>query len=87
MDQLSFSDVEFANKKRTTRREKFLQQMDGLVPWAKLEALIEPHLRIPAKLNCVFRPNVNTVQANALTSRLFTAGVHLQSTGPPSSTA
>ena len=49
MDQLSFSDVEFANKKRTTRREKFLQQMDGLVPWAKLEALIEPHYPKPGK--------------------------------------
>ena len=49
MDQLSFSDVEFANKKRTTRREKFLQQMDGLVPWAKLEALIEPYYPKPGK--------------------------------------
>lgn len=49
MDQLSFSDVEFANKKRTTRREKFLHQMDGLVPWAKLEALIEPHYPKPGK--------------------------------------
>jgi IS5 family transposase len=41
--QRSFSDVEYAGKKKQTRREVFLAEMDRAVPWAKLEALIAPH--------------------------------------------
>lgn len=37
MDQLSFSEAEYAVKKRKTRREKFLEQMDALIPWKQLE--------------------------------------------------
>jgi transposase, IS5 family len=40
--QLSFASCEFAQKKRVTRREKFLAEMEQVVPWARLEALIEP---------------------------------------------
>ena len=40
--QLSFASLEFAQKKRVTRREKFLAEMEALVPWARLEGLIEP---------------------------------------------
>ncbi len=29
MDQLSFADLEYENKKRKTRREKFLERMDA----------------------------------------------------------
>ncbi|HXF46359.1 MAG TPA: IS5 family transposase [Burkholderiaceae bacterium] len=43
MSQLSFAEAEYAAKKRTTRREAFLQQMDGLIPWSELEARIAPH--------------------------------------------
>jgi len=32
-----------AVKKKVTRREKFLAEMDAVVPWARLFALIEPH--------------------------------------------
>jgi len=41
--QISFAQNEFAGKKRTTRREKFLAEMEIVVPWARLVALIEPH--------------------------------------------
>ena len=41
--QLSFASYEFAQKKRVTRREKFLAEMEQVVPWVPLEALIEPH--------------------------------------------
>jgi IS5 family transposase len=34
---------EVRHKKRVTRREKFLSEMEQVVPWARLEALIEPH--------------------------------------------
>jgi IS5 family transposase len=41
--QTSFSQAEFAAKKKTTRREKFLARMEEVIPWAKLLAVIEPH--------------------------------------------
>ena len=40
--QPSFSQAEFADKKKTTRREKFLTRMESLIPWTKLLAVIEP---------------------------------------------
>ena len=42
MGQASFSELEHDLKKRRTRREVFLGKMDALVPWARLEARIEP---------------------------------------------
>ena len=41
--QISFAQSEFAGKKKTTRREKFLADMETVVPWERLVALIEPH--------------------------------------------
>ena len=43
MDQLSFASLDYANKKKRTKREAFLAEMAAVVPWAKLEAVIEPH--------------------------------------------
>ena len=43
MNQTSFASLEYAGKKRKTRREKFLGEMQQVVPWAALIALIEPH--------------------------------------------
>ena len=40
--QTSFASAEFAGKKRTTRREKFLAEMENVVPWTELEAVIAP---------------------------------------------
>jgi IS5 family transposase len=41
--QTSFAQAEFAEKKKVTRREKFLARMEEVLPWAKLLAVIEPH--------------------------------------------
>ena len=41
--QATFADLEYGAKKRKTRREKFLERMDALMPWPELEALIRPH--------------------------------------------
>lgn len=41
--QLSFAQCEYAGKKKVTRRERFLGEMEQLVPWARLVAVIEPH--------------------------------------------
>lgn len=43
LKQLSFASAEFGAKKRVTRREKFLGEMNQVVPFARLEGLIEPH--------------------------------------------
>jgi len=37
MSQLTFAEAEYEIKKRKTRREKFLERMDSLLPWKKLE--------------------------------------------------
>ena len=43
MDQLSFASLDFAAKKKRTKRDVFLAEMSAVVPWSRLEALIEPH--------------------------------------------
>jgi len=42
MNQLSFSDLEYGAKRKQTRREKFLSEMNQVIPWNRLLALIEP---------------------------------------------
>jgi transposase, IS5 family len=41
--QMSFAQAEYAGKKRMTRREKFLSEMEKVVPWGRLVKVIEPH--------------------------------------------
>ena len=43
MNQMSLADAEYAGKREQTRRECFLIEMDQVVPWMGLIALIEPH--------------------------------------------
>jgi IS5 family transposase len=40
--QISFSQSEFLSQKKRTRREKFLNEMETVVPWERLVALIQP---------------------------------------------
>jgi IS5 family transposase len=42
MKQRSFASLSFDVKKKPTRREKFLGEMDKVVPWEALLSLIEP---------------------------------------------
>ena len=42
MDQPTFADLEYEGKRRKTRRELFLERMDGLIPWQSLENRIRP---------------------------------------------
>ena len=32
MDELTFADLEYEQRRRTTRRERFLSRLDGLLP-------------------------------------------------------
>jgi IS5 family transposase len=43
MTQLSFSTLDHQNKKKRTKREVFLAEMEAVVPWVLLLALIEPY--------------------------------------------
>jgi IS5 family transposase len=40
--QGSFSQAEYAGKKKQTRRDKFLAEMEHVVPWARLVARLQP---------------------------------------------
>ena len=41
--QISFAASEWAGKKKVTRREKFLGEMEVVVPWERLVGLVEKH--------------------------------------------
>ena len=43
MDQLSFASLDFAAKKKRTKRDVFLAEMAAVVPWSTLESVVEPH--------------------------------------------
>jgi transposase, IS5 family len=43
MKQMTFADAVYAGKRKQTRKELFLIEMDQVVPWKGLTALIEPH--------------------------------------------
>ena len=40
--QKSFSDLEYAPKKKLTRRDRFLAEIDSVTPWGKLHQAVEP---------------------------------------------
>jgi len=40
--QLSFGDAEYASKRKRTKRELFLAEMDQVVPWKALLGVISP---------------------------------------------
>ena len=42
-EQSTFADLDYQHKRRRTRREKFLERMDSLIPWQRLEEGILPH--------------------------------------------
>lgn len=41
--QGSFADLEYAAKKKVTRRDRFLAEIEAVTPWAALLEQIEPH--------------------------------------------
>ena len=43
MKQESFSDMEYACRKKKTKREEFLEIMDEIIPWDEWVSLIVPH--------------------------------------------
>ena len=45
----SFSDLDFQHKRRETHREQFLDRLEALVPWERLEGVIRPHYPKPSR--------------------------------------
>jgi hypothetical protein len=43
MKQQTFASLVFDGKKKLTRRERFFAEMEAVVPWTELLAVIEPH--------------------------------------------
>ena len=43
MKQVSFSDFEYSNRKKKTKREEFLEIMDEIIPWDEWVRVIEPY--------------------------------------------
>ena len=43
MSQITFSDVEYGNRKRTTKREEFLDIMEEIIPWEEWVEFVSPH--------------------------------------------
>ena len=41
--QLNFADIEYSNRRRTTKREEFLNKMDQVIPWDTWVKTIEPY--------------------------------------------
>jgi len=42
-NQRTFASIAWSQKGKVTRRERFLGEMNAVIPWARLLALIEPH--------------------------------------------
>jgi len=43
MGQLSFTEAEYSNRRRRTKREDFLDLMDEIIPWKKWTEIIRPY--------------------------------------------
>ena len=41
--QQNFTDMEYTNRRRTTKREAFLEKMDAILPWQSWVALVAPY--------------------------------------------
>lgn len=69
-DQSTFADLDYERKRHKTRREKFLEQLDSLVPWERLKERVEPHYpkpgggRRPYPMSAMLRVHVVQVVYN-----------------------
>lgn len=43
MGQLSFTEAEYSKRRRRTKREEFLDLMDGIIPWKEWVEIIRPY--------------------------------------------
>ena len=43
MNQLTFTDIEYSNRRKVTKREEFLNGMDEIIPWQDWVNIIKPY--------------------------------------------
>ena len=43
MTQPSFTDLEYQNRRKKTRKQRLFEEMEAVLPWKDLQAIIEPH--------------------------------------------
>jgi IS5 family transposase len=43
MKQMTFSELDYLSKRKITKKERFLAEMEQVVPFERLAAVIEPH--------------------------------------------
>ena len=43
MSQMTFSDFEYSNRKKKTKREEFLNVMEEVIPWDEWVGIIKPY--------------------------------------------
>jgi IS5 family transposase len=48
-EQTTFAGLAWTQKRKQTRRERFLAEMDQVIPWNRLIALVEPHYKTPGR--------------------------------------
>ena len=49
-NQRTFASIAWNGMGKATRRERFLAEMDAVIPWPRLLRLIEPHYPKPARV-------------------------------------
>lgn len=52
MKQLNFTDIEYTQRKRKTKREEFLDIMNEIIPWGEWVKLVEPCYPASGKRGC-----------------------------------
>ena len=79
MNQLSFSDIEYSNRRRKTKREEFLDSMDKIIPWSHWIGIIQPYYynnkrgRRPIDLEVMYNgPPVKTIDKGIYRELLLT---------------
>jgi len=43
MQEATFASLAYNNKKKMTRREKFLEEMERVIPWEELLKIVRKH--------------------------------------------
>jgi hypothetical protein len=44
--QQTFASAAWSHQRKVTRRERFLGEMDAVIPWSRIVKLIEPHYHL-----------------------------------------
>ncbi|WP_295629220.1 hypothetical protein [uncultured Nitrosomonas sp.] len=65
--QSSFSDLEYAAKKKQTRRDRFLVEIEAATPWTSLLNVIAPYYPVSGRrgLMCAVKNGVHRFKQQA----------------------